>query len=418
MARKRKATTPASALTGTGVAVPGVEVASLTKTEYMTWALPGVIPERSGILVQGHKEIGKSTFITALVAAWTGGPAPPGWIAKDRGRVCVIATEDIWCLHIKPRLEVGCANLDRVAHLWIDLPDGGRRTPRIPSDLPWIEDAMQAWGADLLVLDPLTGARDGNLDLKDDNASDAMLSPLLRLCERRQFTWISARNMTKRSTGSLVDRGQYGAGVANRHRVVLHLDHHPTQIGTRVCLRAAGNYGPQPASLLYSIRGEKDEFGFVQWIGREEVSGKRLGVIPEAPHEAEEVDEAQRVLAATIGDKWTPLDIVKAACNDAGICATAVRRARTHLQVGWRQVYRGGKNAFDLGPPPEGWPAHLKFKFGQSEKESQESQEGQEGIKKNTEKQGFSGPSDPLDSLDSLVSPASDGPRKGVDEHA
>jgi AAA domain len=359
MGRARKTPAAPDPLRGPSPVIDGLTWLCDLPDEKLEWALPGMVPLHQLVLFQGEKEVGKSTVLSALIAAWTGGPQPPGWRLKKPGRVLIHATEDSYTFAIKPRLIMAGANLALVAR--IRPPGQGKRDRALalPGDIEWLQEVISKSKATLLVLDPLNGALSKGIDLHHDDGNRAVLAPLFEVAEEERCTMFTSRNLTKISTGLLIHRGQYGTGVANRHRVVLHLDQHPRDPGRKILMRAAGNYGRPPQSLVYRLVGKGEEMGSLEWDESELLDERSLGSRPTEPHEIEELKEADRVLYTTIARDWASVKTVQEIGKSAGVSEKALHKARVRLGCQWRQVWRSNENAFDWGPPLVGWPPSL-----------------------------------------------------------
>ena len=107
----------------------------MAESKPVVWRLaPGYLAAGKVNLLVGAEGIGKSLWsIRAIASITTGHPWGPFTSASDPADAILIATEDGWEDTIRPRLEVACADLDRVHVLCAD--NDGTGTPTFPDDM-------------------------------------------------------------------------------------------------------------------------------------------------------------------------------------------------------------------------------------------------------------------------------------------
>lgn len=148
---------------------------NMAESKPVVWRLaPGYLAAGKVNLLVGAEGIGKSLWsIRAIASITTGHPWGPFTSGSDPADAVLIATEDGWEDTIRPRLEVACADLERVHVLCAD--NDGTGTPTFPDDMPKLWECGIA--PSLVVVDAWIDTVPGGLQVKDAQKARRAVSP-------------------------------------------------------------------------------------------------------------------------------------------------------------------------------------------------------------------------------------------------
>jgi hypothetical protein len=162
--------------------------ASAIEPEPVVWAWEdngyGRVPAGSVSLFAGREGTGKSCFLIWLSAKITRGELP-GSFHGQAYSVIYVAVEDSWKYTIVPRLIASGADLDLVYRAEVVRAiDSETVTLSLPADGKLLEEAIDADGVALEVLDPLMSAISDTLDTHVNRQVRQALDPLARMADR------------------------------------------------------------------------------------------------------------------------------------------------------------------------------------------------------------------------------------------
>jgi AAA domain len=151
------------------------KASDMAESKPVAWRLaPGYLAAGKVNLLVGAEGIGKSLWsIRAVASITTGYPWGPFTSPGDPADAILIATEDGWEDTIRPRLEVACADLDRVHVLCAD--NDGTGTPTFPDDMPTLSECEIA--PSLVVVDAWIDTVPGGLQVKDAQKARRAVGP-------------------------------------------------------------------------------------------------------------------------------------------------------------------------------------------------------------------------------------------------
>lgn len=149
---------------------------SFEDVEYsaVEWLWDKWIPLETMTVLAGDGGKGKSTFVTHLVGKLTRGE-----LTGQPECAMLINAEDSDSKVVKPRLMASEADMSKV--FTIDL---SHTTIEIPRSLAVIEQGINAFGAKLVVIDPLNSFLPENFDSHKDQSIRAALAPVSLMAER------------------------------------------------------------------------------------------------------------------------------------------------------------------------------------------------------------------------------------------
>src|SRR5438270_13239601 len=105
----------------------------------LEWLWPGYLARGKLAVLDGDPEMGKSLLTLDLIARLgRGGPMPDGSPLARPGTAILLSAEDDAADTIRPRAEAAGADLSRLV-----LPNLGGRVPRLPDDIPALEELVR-----------------------------------------------------------------------------------------------------------------------------------------------------------------------------------------------------------------------------------------------------------------------------------
>lgn len=259
------------------------------------WLWEGRVPIGAPTLMSGAGGVGKSSLTAWLIARATTGKLDGDRLGEPIN-VALIATEDDLEAVLWPRLIAAGADPNRVIVITGKLHevDGkGNRLgsdeddldtiPQVNQDLAGIRDQLVEFGAELLIIDPITSTQRDE-DRRTDQVRDSLAS-LLTLAQRLSIgmVWISH---TTKATGAGVTVRSAIAGSHeywNLARSVLVIAE-DRDTGYRIMSQVKNNYGKESESLAFSLEtarvpigdDQELEIGLAHKIGLSSVSVEEI----------------------------------------------------------------------------------------------------------------------------------------------
>lgn len=176
------------------------------KKRPVNWLWEGRIPKGMMTLIAGHPGIGKSFFITWLLAALSKGEALPDeklWTQGEKTRpyssLLIAAEDDPNCV-IRPRLEGNKADLSKIEILNNPLDFSLDNL----TDLEAILNSRP--GLCVVVIDPLNAFLGGKFDYFRDPDVRRRLGPLVDIAKKRDLAIIGIAHFNKREDSELITR--------------------------------------------------------------------------------------------------------------------------------------------------------------------------------------------------------------------
>lgn len=323
------------------------------------WYLPGSIPGGSIVLLEGRKGTGKSSMAAAFAAAAAGGPTVPGWSGPTDATVIWCAGEDSWDYAVLPRLLAAGVPTGRVAQF---LPrDKGKlpRRPVLPGDLDLLASAISQSKTRLLILDPYSSLAHPDIDLRIPQQARQYLEPLSSLLAETDCVGVLIRHLRKGTGGDAREQGLGCVEISNVARSIMRCDEHPHERGRYVLSTVASNYGLRRATQVYHFDSGLYDCPVVRWIGESTLDADSIAEGRGNEAERDEWSEADRLLAAVIGDGWAKVADLESEAESAGVSSRTLRRAKARLSIPSRRTVTGTDAYWEWGPPPGGFPVGL-----------------------------------------------------------
>jgi hypothetical protein len=305
------------------------------------WLWPRRIPQGKLVVVEGDPGLGKSTITLDLTARITTHRAMPDGTPNGLAGpadVLLLSAEDGLADTIKPKLVAMGADLTRV-HQWEGVPEGDAlRPPALPADLDALAHKVEATGAAVVILDPLTAYLAGSVDVYKDHHIRRALAPLAVLAERLGVTFIVLRHLVKSPTSdNPLHRGGGSVAIGAAARVVLVVapdpdDHNHAR---RILAVSKNNLAAIPPSLAFTLSGHDDQPAIVQWEGKSEHTARTLLALnaDEKTDTRLALDEAVEFLRQTLASGRRLATDVQQDAEAQGITLATLRRAKKTLGV-------------------------------------------------------------------------------------
>ncbi|WP_442867675.1 AAA family ATPase [Citricoccus sp. NR2] len=237
----------------------------------------GVIPLGTGTIAAGVGGEGKSTFMLDLAAQLTRGELP-GDLHGTAHPVIIFGPEDDWATVMVPRLMGAGANLEQVFQVQAEVyMDHGRQEQelRFPLNVDLLEQAVNASGAKMVIIDPAPSLMDGDMNKVQDVRKS--YGPLMALAQEQDVAMILINHFSKGSgnVGSKLS-GSHAWRDLTRSYLAFASDE---DSGDRVLSQDKNNYGTGLGSWRFTLdsvdvatEGGTTSVGKVRFLGQSDVT--------------------------------------------------------------------------------------------------------------------------------------------------
>jgi len=335
----------------------GDRPASEIRTERLSWLWEYRLQHGTVAIIQGGKGCGKSTWLRALAAAVTGGPAvPPGGRRRVTGNVLWYAGEESAEKTIRPGLAAAGADLARV-FIGEQFSDDPALELRLPADADRLEKRILVRSASLVVLDPLFSFVDASCDLEGPTMpARRYMRAVAAVAKRTGAVILLSRNLTKDKSRGAIASGRGSAEIGNQARSILHIDQVPSNPGVYGLAVAACNDGRKVSTILYRIE-EEGGSAVIRPCGDSEIDADQLAAGDEGLIEAKAIDRAKALVRHMIPTGKVNSDTLRKRAEEALISVRTLQKALNLLGcVNIREGSREDTVSF-WSPPPGGWKA-------------------------------------------------------------
>lgn len=243
------------------------------KSEPVAWLWEPYLARGTLAVLDGDPGVGKSFLALDLAARLSrDGPLPDGK-SLDRPHVTLfLSAEDAAADTIRPRAEAADADLSK---LFVSAPDRGP-LPRLPDDLPALEETVRAHRADLVVLDPFAAFVPPGVSGSHDRPARRTLTLLDALAVRCGCAVLLVRHLTKAGGLRMLYRGLGSIGVVRAVHTGLLLARHPRDPELRVLARTKPRDGPPAPALAFRLSPGARSHPRLHWLGPVSVSAHDL----------------------------------------------------------------------------------------------------------------------------------------------
>lgn len=339
--------------------------------EYVDWLWRGRLARGTLALWIGDGGLGKSRASNDVAARVSTGNVWPDGGQAPLGSVVILSAEDSASYTIRPAIEAAGGDLSRVAVLdAVRTDDGTERTFQLATDLPVLEPVLDATGATLLIVDPLSAYFGTRLDSYRDTDVRAVLEPLVRLAERRRLVVLGIMHVGKGTDKQARHRALGSVAFVNAARLVFAVGQDPDDATRRLLVPVKANLCREAPALAFRLE-DADGVARVAWESAPvpDVSAELVlnGHRP-ATADDEERTDAEAVLRELLETETWPLAArdAEAAARAHGLHVRSLRRAAQKLGVriekatfrgGWQWFAPKGTDTTTIDPPAKGTDA-------------------------------------------------------------
>ncbi|MBM4255919.1 MAG: AAA family ATPase [Deltaproteobacteria bacterium] len=375
----------------------------------LRWLWRDRIPLGKLTMLDGDPGLGKS-LITIDVAARVSTHRPmPDETLSDLGEpasVVLLSAEDDTADTIQPRLAAAGADMARIRKMDAIIHGDDESLPSL-GDCSLIPDALQEYGAKLLIIDPLMAYLPSEVNSFRDQDIRRILAPLAKIAAETGAAVVIIRHLNKSPGGNALYRGGGSIGIIGAARSGLLVAPDPDDSERKILAVTKSNLAKIPAALAYRIQENSDKVSFLTWEGPTNHTATSLLATPFDGEGHSSLEEAKHFLREVLADGPVAAKEVEKQANQASISYATLRRAKAALQI--KAEKRGG--FFGGKKESQQWCWVLPPEDAQSPPEDAQSPKDehlQQSSEKNT--RNFNGvPEDAQSSKDERL--------KGNDEH-
>lgn len=337
---------PATVTAAPATTIPHIVTRRMTDIEpkTMEWLWPGWLPKGMLTLLGGFAGDGKSTLITAIVAALsTGGTLPDGTPAPVVQTAMFMPEDDAGYV-VSNRLQVHNADQNGVFVMdGVHAGSGDVRGLNVRTDVPALRQMVEQHNIGLIVLDPVSSAFPNGDRNNEGEVRDA-LAPLIRLAEETGVAILGVMHVGKsdsyqRSVQRLMGSTAFPA-VARCVWMLHPLPEDKQEEGepTRTVLGVTkSNYAVPPPPLMFS----RPHDGALQFHGTSPITLDDAMSWKKPREQAtgsDARDDAKSFLYAYLaGGMKRPAEVERAA-DAKGISKRILRRAKDDMNIQSRRV--------------------------------------------------------------------------------
>ena len=321
------------------------------------WLCDRYLPRGRLALLDGDPGVGKSLISIDLAARLSRGEGFLGGSPPERSQVTILlGAEDNTADVVRPRAEAAGADLDRV--IAIDETD---RVPLFfPESVPYLEELICLYAADLVVIDPILAFLPPQVSANVDQCVRRALGPLAAVSARTDCAILMVRHLRKAEGGRAIHRGGGSIGFIASARTGLFAAWHPVERGLGVLSVAKANARTPAESQGYRFKTDDQGRPALEWTGPVPISANELNQSPPGPVRIGEQASAWLQSQLARGPRKAS-DLLSAAAA-AGIPERTLRRAKDALRIGSKKHYVKDRSDWYWYDPGCDWPKDAPFK--------------------------------------------------------
>jgi AAA domain len=329
------------------------------KPTNLDWLWKGYLATGKIALLDGDPAMGKSLLMLDLIARLSRGAAmPDGSIPPQPLTSMLISAEDDLADTILPRAQAANADLSRLI-----VPDFGDQLPRLPHDIPALEESIVEHHVKLVVIDPLMAFLPPNVTASVDQCVRQALSPLATIAIRHNCAIKFVRHLTKRQPSRAIHRGQGSMGIVAAARTAWFVAPNPSDPDGRVLTVSKSNVGRQPPALGFRVVESPSGQPVIEWTGPVNQSADNL-CEKKRSTQVKPRDRAIDWLKRQLADGPKKCADLYAAAAEVGIPERTLDRAKEQLPARSHRTYdyescRGEWFWYDSDAD---WPKNPPFK--------------------------------------------------------
>ncbi|MCI0464547.1 MAG: helicase RepA family protein [Gemmataceae bacterium] len=324
----------------------------------INWLWPDRLEWGTTAMLQGEKGSGKSTWLRALAAHVTGGPALPGLPRRRRalGNVLWYAGEEDLRGRVAPALAAAGADLERVFAADCHIEDPGESL-RLPGDCDRLTRRIRHRSAVLVVIDPVFAFVDGTCDLEGPSLPARLfMQRLARVAKDTGALLLLSRNLTKDTSKGAVAAGRGSGELGNAARAVLHAQRLPGSTDLYGLAVAICNAGRPVPTLTYRL-ADQGGYPVIKLVGDVALSADDLVAGEEGDLDRHLKDRAKLLLRSLIPSGEVDSQTVKKKAAATMISERTLQQAAKELGVRSRREGTRESLVMYWMPPKGGWGA-------------------------------------------------------------
>jgi len=300
------------------------------KVENVEWLAKPYFVQGATTVIDGNPGQGKSTFVTAIVAAVTSPSKKLSFLPDlKHGDVLILSAEDDPARVLKPRLLANGADTNRI------------RFQKRPFTLD--THGLQLLRAEIerhrplvVVIDPLI-AYMANTDLHKANETMRFMVDLDQIAREFDAAILVVRHLRKSEADDPLYRGLGSIAISARVRSALVLGRHPEDPEIRAVAQSKCSYAKEGPTILFELKsGEGSKHPVVKWLGTDTaLSAEELLARPPAqrgrPDNTRE--SAKQMLIEMLDDGPQSKLAIGNAAEARAISMMTLRRAAEDLRI-------------------------------------------------------------------------------------
>jgi len=306
---------------------------SEVRSETVVWLWQHYIPLGKVCVLEGDPGLGKSVLLLDIAARLSSGTAMPDGTPCVPGGVIVLSAEDGLADTVRPRLEAGGADLDRIMAIPSLKCEGGERAVMLPDDIPALENAIQQVQAKLVIIDPLVAFINPSISSWNDQQMRLALSPLAQLAQRTGSAIVAVVHLNKGEGRSAIYRGGGSIAIPAAARSVFLVANDPEDAEQRVLAGVKHNLAAMPPSLLFRTDEAPNGAVRIEWLGPTDKTATELLAASSPSTRLRPRDEAEQFLSDYLSYGPVPALEVADAAQELGISERTLDRAKKKLGV-------------------------------------------------------------------------------------
>ena len=239
---------------------------SEVQLQEVEWLWKPYIPFGKITIIQGDPGEGKTTFALRLAAACSSGEPLCGMEITEPFNVIYQTAEDGLGDTIKPRLIEAGANENMVLNIIEDTDPLSLSDKRI-------EKAITETNARLMILDPIQGYIDKNIDINRANEIRSVLKKVATVAERTGCAIVLVGHLNKAKGASAQYRGLGSIDFRAAARSVLLVGRLRKDPSIRIVVHDKSSLAPEGKSIAFNLGNDE---GFYWVDGYDEVTAEEL----------------------------------------------------------------------------------------------------------------------------------------------
>ena len=345
---------------------PVYQLASQVVAQEQRWLHPGRFPLGTVSLIAGNMGVGKSTFISSMVATVTRGWCwPDGLNLLGPRSVILVQDEESLAKTQRPRLDRFGADLDKVA-FFTAVQRGTSDTElqfSIARDVDALDVLCDKLGDVALVLiDPLGSFLGGISGFKESETRDS-IGPLFRFAEARDIGVTAVVHLNKDAEKPIEQRISGSFALPAKARMVWYLSEDPNSKKRRLLSHLKGNldgmvetalaFGYPNGRIVWAPKPLHLTAHQVDQLLRQRSIEERMGLRPDRERKKPKLPAARALILTLLeSGPLTSADLFRKA-TDCGMSESTFRRALVVMKDNDRSIVAEGEPpVLRLAPPP------------------------------------------------------------------